>query len=73
MKSLNLLKGGQMKTQFMEQSDINCLSEFDPPPLLNRQHSIKVVGGLMRANNLRRISCSVSYALIKGGFKWQNS
>ena len=45
-----------MKTQFMEQRDINCLSKFDPPPLLNRQHSIKVVGGLIRANTLRSLS-----------------
>ena len=23
-----------MKTQFMEQSDINCMSEFDPAPFI---------------------------------------
>ncbi len=31
---------------------------------------IKDVKGLIRANNLRRTLCSVSYALIKGEIQW---
>ncbi len=61
-----------MKTQFMGQSDINCLSEFDPAPFilfnssnkyfLSRLNTKKMLG-LIRPNNLR----SVSYGLIKKG------